>query len=221
MPRSVERLMAISQTHRHTDTHTHTHTHRSCLLILHQIRWFCVGLSKSIVYHAFSQVPYCAGYSLPKMFIKHSPMPPSNLRSVKLSWGPSDRTVTPPLCPRALDAHLHLVPITLQFWDSTASGMAPWPFHRTGVEWQVGHLCWINKWMNSCTCYTFHASAQNPAMIPYSTQRKTPGSLEDCGPRHTCPMSPWSHLLLSHCYSLYSSHTGLTIYHFSCIHNNK
>ena len=23
MPRSVERLMAISQTHRHTDTHTH------------------------------------------------------------------------------------------------------------------------------------------------------------------------------------------------------
>lgn len=133
MPRGVERLMAISL--------SLSLSHRSCLFILHRIRWFCVGLSERIVYHAFSQVPYCTGCSLPKMFVKHGPLPPSNLRSAKLSWGPSDRTVTPPLCPRALDAHLHSVPITLQFWDFAGSGMVP--FHRTGkgVGWQVDHLC--------------------------------------------------------------------------------
>ena len=144
---------ACTHTHTYACTHTHTYTpihmHRSCLLILQRVRRFCVGLSEYIMYRAFSQVLYCTGCSLPKMFLfKHSPMPPSNLRSIKLSWGPSDKTVTPASvqgtgCPSLFCAPHTAVLGLHSLRDGTTA--LPQIWERSGV---AGRSSLLNKRMN-------------------------------------------------------------------------
>ena len=146
-----------THTHKHTQMHAHTHTHTHAHIHTPTHPYTCTGLVCSFCSGSDGSVLDYLSVSCTVLFLKSFTV--QGVLCLKCSYSstvlcllqisdrlnfpgaPQTKLSPPPLC-RALDAHLYFVPLTLQFWDFTASGMVPRPFHRSGkgVGWQVDHL---------------------------------------------------------------------------------
>lgn len=125
-----------------------------------------------IMYLFFLKSLTVQGCSLPVLLNKHGPCLLSNLRSAKLSWGPSDRTVTL-LCAPGHWMSTSICAITRvlglrEAWDGTFQRLC-----RSG--WQDHSL--LNKRMNELThvLSTFRTSVGKPQASPTALRGKPRG----------------------------------------------